>query len=222
MPTSPATETAAAADRSRRFAWFTLPPFLRPDPPAAYRVTDPEAIRRGFLRGQVNVLCWATIGYALFYFVRNNMGIAMPVMGKQLGIGKEQLGLFLTLHGVIYGVSKFANGFIGDRANARTFMAVGLILSAACNLIFGLSSTAVVLGLVWMFNGWFQGMGFPPAHASSPTGSPPGSWRRACRSGTRRTRSAPAASSSSAATSPCTPGGSASSSPPAWRSPAPS
>jgi OPA family glycerol-3-phosphate transporter-like MFS transporter/OPA family sugar phosphate sensor protein UhpC-like MFS transporter len=161
MSTPPVTD-APPARPSRFLAWLTLPPFLRPDPPAAHRVTDPQAIRRGYLTGQIRVLLWATIGYALFYFVRNNMSIAMPVMGKQLGIGKEQLGLFLTLHGVIYGVSKFANGFLGDRANARTFMAVGLILSALCNVVFGLSSTALIFGLVWMLNGWFQGMGFPP------------------------------------------------------------
>jgi len=38
-------------------------------------------------------------------------------MGQELGITKEKLGLFLTLHGVLYGVSKFANGFLADRSN---------------------------------------------------------------------------------------------------------
>jgi OPA family glycerol-3-phosphate transporter-like MFS transporter/OPA family sugar phosphate sensor protein UhpC-like MFS transporter len=55
----------------------------------------------------------------MFYFVRKNLSIAMPVMGQDLGITKTDLGLFLTLHGLIYGVSKFANGIIGDRVNAR-------------------------------------------------------------------------------------------------------
>ena len=66
------------------------------------------------------------------------------------------------VHGLIYGVSKFINGFIGDRVNARYFMVSGLILSSACNLIFGFSSAVLVFGIVWMANGWFQGMGFPP------------------------------------------------------------
>ena len=85
----------------------------------------------------------------------------MPGLGKDLGIGKADLGLFLTLHGVLYGVSKFANGFLGDRTNARTFMATGLILSAIVNVCFGFSSAVVTLGLLWMLNGWVQGMGFP-------------------------------------------------------------
>ena len=155
MPSSP-TSQAPLVTRFGLLAWF------RPDPPAAVKITDAHEVERGYRRGQIQVLLWATIGYALFYFVRKNLSMAMPVMGKQLGIGKQELGLFLTLHGVIYGVSKFANGFLGDRANARTFMATGLILSAMTNVVFGLSSTALIFGIVWMFNGWFQGMGFPP------------------------------------------------------------
>jgi OPA family glycerol-3-phosphate transporter-like MFS transporter/OPA family sugar phosphate sensor protein UhpC-like MFS transporter len=102
------------------------------------------------------------IGYAIFYFVRKNLSIAMPAMQMDLGVTKSELGIFLTLHGLIYGVSKFINGFIGDRVNARYFMVIGLILSAGCNLVFGFSSAVLVFGLTWMLNGWFQGMGFPP------------------------------------------------------------
>lgn len=108
------------------------------------------------------ILLWSIIGYAMFYFVRKNLSIAMPVMADQLHIRKTDLGLFLTLHGVIYGVSKFVNGFIGDRVNAPIFMAIGLIGSAAVNFLFGLSSAVVWFGIFWMVNGWFQGIGFPP------------------------------------------------------------
>lgn len=86
----------------------------------------------------------------------------MPVMESNLGIQKTQLGLFLTMHGLLYGVSKFANGFLGDRANARVMMVSGLGMSALLNVLFGLSSTVIALGVIWTLNGWFQGMGFPP------------------------------------------------------------
>ena len=36
------------------------------------------------------------------------------------------------------------------------------MLSALCNVAFGLSSAVVAFGLIWKLNGWFQGMGFPP------------------------------------------------------------
>src|SRR5437016_4954284 len=124
--------------------------------------TDPAKVSRQYRYWQKRVLLSSIIGYATFYFVRKNLSIAMPVMQSSLGFKKTQLGLFLTLHGLLYGVSKFANGFLGDRANARAFMAFGLGASALMNVFFGFSSAVVGMGLIWMANGWFQGMGFPP------------------------------------------------------------
>lgn len=135
--------------------------FFQPDPPVA-PLSDPVEIKEKYRYWQKRILIWSIVGYALFYFVRKNLSVAMPAMGKDLGITKSDLGLFLTLHGLLYGVSKFANGFFGDRANARIFMATGLILSAVANIFFGFSSATVALGLIWMLNGWVQGMGFPP------------------------------------------------------------
>ena len=86
----------------------------------------------------------------------------MPAMEHDLHISKSDLGKFLTLHGVLYGISKFFNGFVGDRANARVFMVTGLFFSALANVFFGFSSAVITFGLLWMVNGWFQGMGFPP------------------------------------------------------------
>src|SRR5688500_16740512 len=82
---------APASSRPRGF----LAPFA-PDPPAPIRITDPDAVAQGFRHGQIRVLGWAILGYAMFYFVRKNLSIAMPVMGKELGITKDSLGLFLT------------------------------------------------------------------------------------------------------------------------------
>ncbi len=125
-------------------------------------LTNPDEVAAKYSYWQRRVLIFSIVGYATFYFVRKNLGIAMPLMGQELGITKEKLGLFLTLHGVLYGVSKFANGFLADRANARAFMAVSLVISALLNIFFGFSSGVLAFGLIWMANGWFQGMGFPP------------------------------------------------------------
>ena len=51
-------------------------------------------------------------------------------MEAELGITKAQLGLFLTLNGLLYGFSKFSNGVLADRVNPRYFIATGLALSA--------------------------------------------------------------------------------------------
>lgn len=155
---NPASSSAGRSHEPLRW----LPRFLHPDPPAEYKITNPKEIRRVYEDYRLRILIWSTIGYAMFYFVRKNLSVAMPEIEHQMGISKVSLGLFLTLHGLLYGVSKFANGFIGDRANARVFMAIGLITSAAMNLCFGFSMTATAMGVFWLLNGWFQGMGFPP------------------------------------------------------------
>src|SRR5258706_5164172 len=133
-----------------------------PAPALPIQSNDPNEVAKKYRFWQKRVLFSSIIGYATFYFVRKNLSIAMPVMQTSLGFKKEQLGLFLTLHGLLYGVSKFTNGFLGDRANARAFMAFGLGASALMNVLFGFNSAVVMLGLIWMANGWFQGMGFPP------------------------------------------------------------
>ncbi|MBQ7855686.1 MAG: MFS transporter [Alistipes sp.] len=124
------------------------------------------------------------IGYALFYFVRKNFSLAMPGLQAEFGISKLELGTFLTLHGVIYGLSRFANGIISDRGSARIVASVGLMLCALVNIFFGFSDKAAewviaiaanygttwaftsvliyIMGIVWIINGYCQGMGVPP------------------------------------------------------------
>ena len=73
---------------------------------------------------QMRTIIATMVGYALFYFVRKNFSLAMPGLEADLGISKTSLGIFLTLNGLIYGFSRFANGILADRMNARWFMAV--------------------------------------------------------------------------------------------------
>ena len=120
------------------------------------------------------------IGYALFYFVRQNFSIAMPALEAELGLSKTQLGIFLTLNGVIYGVSRFINGMLADRYSRKRMMALGLLLSAIVNIAIGFIPAVnsffnvldtggkatigfvYILGSLWLINGYLQGMGYPP------------------------------------------------------------
>lgn len=128
-------------------------------PPEAERVTGPSAEYRYWQR---RILVSTIVGYALYYFVRKNLSYAMPEMERTLSIGKEQLGWYLTAHGLIYGASRFINGVWADRANARWVMPTGLAVCAGLNLLFGLSTAVAAFGVIWALNGWFQGLGFPP------------------------------------------------------------
>src|SRR5688572_14908167 len=111
----------------------------QPDtPPRAF--DSAGALDREYRYWRWRILSASLVGYAIYYFVRTNISVALPVMQKDLGYTKAQLGIILTAGGVVYGVSKFANGFLGDRSNPRYFMAAGLLLCALMNVLFGLSS----------------------------------------------------------------------------------
>ena len=139
----------------------------------------PEQTKR-FKYWQTRTIVATMIGYALFYFVRKNFSLAMPGLEADLGISKTSLGIFLTLNGVVYGLSRFVNGILADRMNARWYMAVGLALCALANFAFGFgedvsywitgqhdgsqftNTMILFMGIMWVINGLLQGTGFPP------------------------------------------------------------
>ena len=139
----------------------------------------PEQTKR-FKYWQTRTIIATMVGYALFYFVRKNFSLAMPVLEADLGISKTSLGIFLTLNGVVYGLSRFVNGILADRMNARWYMAIGLALCALANFAFGFgedvsywitgqhdgsqftNTMILFMGIMWVINGMLQGTGFPP------------------------------------------------------------
>ena len=139
-----------------------------------------QSIKKKYNYWQWKTLIVLMIGYALFYFVRKNFSIVMPALESELGLSKAKLGLFLTLNGVIYGVSRFVNGFFADRMSRKKMMAAGLFLSAVVNILIGFSpqmdglfnlldaegkattGLVVLIGSLWLINGYTQGMGYPP------------------------------------------------------------
>ena len=139
-----------------------------------------QSIKKKYNYWQWKTLIVLMIGYALFYFVRKNFSIVMPALESELGLSKAKIGHFLTLNGVIYGVSRFVNGFFADRMSRKKMMAAGLFLSAVVNILIGLSpqmdglfnlldaegkattGLVVLIGSLWLINGYTQGMGYPP------------------------------------------------------------
>lgn len=51
---------------------------------------------------------------------------------------------------------------MSDKANPRYFMGVGLILTGIINILFGFSSSVLAFTVLWGFNAFFQGWGWPP------------------------------------------------------------
>lgn len=137
----------------------------QPNAPVLLHYQAPE-VDGQYRYWRARILATTIVGYALYYFVRANINVPLKAMGDDLGYSKERLGLVVSIGGVTYGVSKFINGFLGDHANPRYFMAIGLLGCAVMNLFFGLSSSLLFFAGFWFLNNWAQGMGFPPCAKS--------------------------------------------------------
>ena len=137
---------------------------------------------KSFKYWQWRVIICSMIGYSVFYFVRKNFAFAMPALGQEYGITDTSFGVILTLAGLVYGVSKFLNGFIADRANARWHLVIGLSACVLLNFIFGWSAElshlitgkeegpdfvnamVAVMAVLLILNNLFQGTGFAPCN----------------------------------------------------------
>ena len=144
-------------------------PFLK-QPAYKPAETGPEADAK-YKRLRLQVFLGAFIGYAGFYLVRKNLSMAIPAMAP-LGFQKTELGFVLGLNAAAYALSKFLMGSVSDRSNARTFLPLGLILTAIsmCFMIvpvqfIGASHKGLAILVMGVLNacvGWFNGMGWPP------------------------------------------------------------
>ncbi|MGF7398584.1 MFS transporter [Thermoanaerobacterium thermosaccharolyticum] len=134
--------------------------FFKPAP-AIPRMPE-DKIDSAYKKYRLQVFLTIFIGYAAFYFIRNDFSMATLYFIQTYGFSKTQIGLVGSALGLAYGVSKFVMGNVSDRSNPRYFMATGLILSAIVNILFPQVASIPLLFTLMFLNGWFQGMGWPP------------------------------------------------------------
>ena len=140
---------------------------------------SPEVVKK-FKQWQLRTIIVSMIGYAIYYFVRKNFSIAMPGLTAQYGISNTSFGIVIGIGSLIYGLSRFINGFVVDRYSARAVMAIGLLLCALSNFAFGfgvhisswitgvdqgpdfINMLVLLMGATIVLNQLFQGVGYPP------------------------------------------------------------
>lgn len=154
------------------------------EPPVKETIQDNNKVASMYKHWRLRIFYSSFIAYVVFHLCRKNIAVALPSMGKALNLSNTELGLLGSTLYVTYGIGKFINGVIADKANVRTFLPTALILSAVCNIcfvlsaifvtpghisFFGLPSATILLWLLaffWGANGWFQSCGFPPVAKS--------------------------------------------------------
>ena len=76
-----------------------------------------EEIQRIYPKYRWHVLESTFLGYAAFYFVRNNLSVVSKEMGEALHYDKSQIGDILAVTAITYGLGKFVMGALSDRSD---------------------------------------------------------------------------------------------------------
>ena len=145
------------------FSIFSLPK----DQPI---IKDKKVIKREYLYWRLRVFMGMYVGYALYYFTRKSFSFLVPALKADLGFTTSQMGLVASVLPVVYGISKFVSGVLGDRLNPRAIMGVGLLLTGVFNLLFGMSSSIAVFMVFWGLMAGSRVLGGLLAHVFLPIG----------------------------------------------------
>jgi sugar phosphate permease len=128
----------------------TQAPPLAPLPPSVDR--DPKLAWRAF------GLTW--VSYASYYLTRKNFSVAKRSIELDLGVSRAQLGYIDTGYLAAYAVGQFICGYVADKTGARRVLAGGMIATAVCSVLFGVSSTFALFAILFGLNGIAQSSGW--------------------------------------------------------------
>jgi len=113
------------------------------------------------------------VTYGSFYFCRTNISAAIPGIEKEFELTKTQIGFILGSLKIAYGIGQFVNGQLAERISPRKLLTIGMLMSAALNVVFGFGTGLYFLVFVWACNGYFQALGWTPCMRVAANWCPP-------------------------------------------------
>lgn len=100
--------------------------------------------------------------YYLSYFTRYTYAAVLAELIVNLGVTKSQAGIAQTGFFFVYGVAQIFAGILGDRHQPKNVILFGLLGTSVVNVAMCFMSNIYVMAAVWMVNGFFQSMFWPP------------------------------------------------------------
>ena len=146
--------------------------FYRISKPSGDRVS-PDKVDSTYKSLRNKTFWGATAAYSLFYLCRLSMGVVKKPLIDEGLFSASELGVIASAFYFVYAIGKFVNGFIADYCNVRRYMATGLVISSAINLLMGIIGLGsgyagfppyaayLIFILLWGINGWVLSMGSP-------------------------------------------------------------
>lgn len=118
-----------------------------------------------FKRHSWIVLLAFSILYCFLYCGRQNLSYAMPAMMSEEGWSALQLGVLSSVQFWAYAFGHLINGRLGEIVGVNKVIVIGMVLSAAMNMLIGFQSSLFIITLLWAVNGYVQSMLWSPGMA---------------------------------------------------------
>lgn len=134
--------------------------------PDAVPLTDAAEIKRAYRRRRISVFLSITLGYAMYYVIRQGFAVVKkPLLAAGI-FDPMQIGAIGSVFFVTYMIGKCVNGFLADRLNIKRFLALGLLGSATLLVLLGFCTSFHLFAVLWGLCGWFQTFGAAPCIVS--------------------------------------------------------
>ena len=118
------------------------------------------ALSPAVVRWRWRIFASTWLCYAGYYFCRKPFYIAKSAIGHELHFDATALGTIGSVYLVAYTVGQFATGALGSRLGPRVLLLVGMTLSIAANVGFGLSNSFEGFVVLMALNGLAQATGW--------------------------------------------------------------
>jgi len=104
------------------------------------------------------------LAYAGFYLTRKSFPVAKVgiLNDPSIDLSKGAMGLIDGLYGAAYALGNFVWGMCGDKFGPRKVVLTGLFFSILAAVAMGLSSTAILMGVLFFIQGLCQSTGWAP------------------------------------------------------------
>jgi len=134
--------------------------------PDAAPLSDEAEIKRRYRRSRISVFLSITLGYAMYYVIRQGYAVVKKPLLEAGVFDAAQLGQIGSVFYFTYMIGKCVNGFLADRLNIKRFLALGLLGSSTLLVVMGFCSSFYLFAVLWGLCGWFQTFGAAPCVVS--------------------------------------------------------
>lgn len=134
--------------------------------PDAAPLSDEAEIKRRYRRNRISVFLSITLGYAMYYVIRQGYAVVKKPLLEAGIFDAAELGQIGSVFYFTYMIGKCVNGFLADRLNIKRFLALGLLGSSTLLVGMGFCSSFYLFAVLWGLCGWFQTFGAAPCVVS--------------------------------------------------------